>query len=89
MFGTKKIAVVKDYLTETVLDLRTGEKSATGLPVSNVMYYLTEDQNVTVVRPSGTEPKVKVYVLANGKDKAAAQENADTCTAGIKALLNA
>jgi len=87
--GTKKVAVVKDYLTETVLDLRTGEKSATGLPVSNVLYYLTEDQNLTVVRPSGTEPKVKIYVLANGADMEAAQKNADDCTAGIKKLLNA
>ena len=87
--GTKKVAVVKDYLTETVLDLRTGEKTPTGLPVSNVLYYLTEDQNLTVVRPSGTEPKVKVYVLANGADMDAARQNADICTAGIKELLNA
>jgi phosphoglucomutase len=87
--GTKKVAVVKDYLTETVLDLRTGEKSGTNLPVSNVLYYLTEDQNLTVVRPSGTEPKVKIYVLANGSDMETAQINAEDCTAGIKKLLNA
>ncbi len=85
--GGKKLAVFKDYKTETVLDLRTGEKSGTGLPVSDVLYYLCEDDNLVVVRPSGTEPKVKVYVLANGADMAAAEKNAEICTAGIKELL--
>lgn len=85
--GGKAVAVAKDFLTQTSTDLRTGEKSDTGLPVSNVLYYLTEDQNLVVVRPSGTEPKVKVYVLANGSDMDAAEENAAACTAGIKQIL--
>ena len=85
--GGKKLAVFKDYKTETVLDLRTGEKTGTGLPVSDVLYYLCEDDNLVVVRPSGTEPKVKVYVLANGADMDTAEKNAEICTAGIKKLL--
>ncbi len=85
--GGKKLAQFRDYKAETVLDLRTGEKSSTGLPKSDVLYYLCEDDNLVVVRPSGTEPKVKVYVLANGTDMAAAEKNADVCTAAIKELL--
>ena len=40
-----------------------------GLPASDVMYYILEDNTVVIVRPSGTEPKIKVYVLARGDDK--------------------
>ena len=85
--GDKKLAQFRDYKAETVLDLRTGEKSSTGLPKSDVLYYLCEDDNLVVVRPSGTEPKVKVYVLANGADMNAAQENADICTTAVKEML--
>ena len=58
-----KIAVLADYLKETVTDLKTGDVSPTGLPVSNVLYFVLENRDVLVVRPSGTEPKVKIYYL--------------------------
>jgi len=87
--GGKPLAEIRDYLAGTVLNLHTNAVSETGLPVSDVLYYLTEDKNLTVIRPSGTEPKVKVYVLANGADEKTAEKNAADCTAGIKALLNA
>ncbi len=87
VIGEKKVVTVKDYLTEKVLDLATGTTSGTGLPKSNVLYYLTEGDNLVVVRPSGTEPKVKVYVLANGATDADARENAAHCAAGIRKIL--
>ena len=46
-----------------VFDLQNG---AMGLPASDVMYYRLADGSVLVVRPSGTEPKVKFYVLVKG-----------------------
>ena len=46
-----------------------------------------EDNNLVVVRPSGTEPKVKVYILANGKDEADAMANAEACIAGARKLI--
>jgi len=49
-------------------------KGAMGLPLSNVVYYRLKDGSVLVVRPSGTEPKVKVYVLVKGETRAAAEE---------------
>lgn len=64
-----KVIEVRDYLTKEVTNIETGEKSDTGLPVSNVLYYKTEGEHVVVVRPSGTEPKVKIYLLVNGKCK--------------------
>lgn len=89
VIGEKKVVTVKDYLTEKVLDLTTGAVSGTRLPKSNVLYYLTGDGNLVVVRPSGTEPKVKVYVLANGATDTDARENAASCAAGIRKILGA
>ncbi len=68
--GGKKVIEMRDYQTETITDLVTGEKRPTGLPVSNVLYFMAEGGNVVVIRPSGTEPKIKLYLLVNGTDKA-------------------
>jgi phosphoglucomutase len=68
--GTE-IHVIKDYENGTALDLRTGVKSPMELSGSNVLRFETADGTVVIIRPSGTEPKVKVYVLARGDSKAA------------------
>lgn len=62
-FAGEAVAEVRDYSTGVVTDLVTGATSDTGLPASNVLYYRTEKDNVVVIRPSGTEPKIKVYLL--------------------------
>ena len=85
--GGKKVAIFKDFLEEKTVDFRSGAAYGTGLPKSDVLYYLMEDDNLVVVRPSGTEPKVKVYILANGKDDADAQANAEACIAGARKLI--
>ena len=64
--GGKKVVSIRDYLTETITDLITGAVTPTGLPASNVLYFECEGGNVVVVRPSGTEPKIKLYLLVNG-----------------------
>ena len=63
----EKVRVIRDYKEGTITDLESGKSEPTGLPSSNVLYY-TMDSTVMVVRPSGTEPKVKVYFMAKGKD---------------------
>ncbi len=68
--GGRKLIEMRDYQTETITDLTTGQTSPTGLPVSNVLYFKAEGGHVVVIRPSGTEPKIKLYLLVNGKDKA-------------------
>ena len=81
--GGKKVVEMRDYQTETITDLVTGEKKPTGLPVSNVLYFMTEGGNVVVIRPSGTEPKIKLYLLVNGESKA----ECDQAMAAFKASV--
>ncbi len=76
--GGKKVVAIRDYASKTVTDLITGEVTPTGLPASNVLYFECEGGNVVVVRPSGTEPKIKLYLLVNG-----------TCQASCEATLDA
>ena len=59
----------RDYKESVIYDLTNGEKSDTGLPVSDVLYYELADGCSVIVRPSGTEPKVKLYILAVGSNK--------------------
>ncbi|MGM9653320.1 MAG: phospho-sugar mutase [Eubacteriales bacterium] len=87
--GEEKIVLVKDFLTEKVLDLRTGSVSPTGLPVSNVLYYQTEAGNLAVIRPSGTEPKVKIYILCSGATDKEAEDSVRACTDAVHTLLGA
>ncbi len=59
----------RDYKSSTITDLKTNETVSTNLPVSDVLYYELEDGCSVIVRPSGTEPKVKLYVLTKGENK--------------------
>ena len=64
------VAVSKsgDFKTGVVTTLATGETESTGQPSSDVLYYTLENEDKIIVRPSGTEPKIKIYVLAHGVD---------------------
>ena len=82
-----KVVNIRDYLAETLKNVLTGEVTGTGLPKSNVLYWMTENGNVVVARPSGTEPKIKFYILANGKNEEEAGENAKACTNSLEDML--
>ncbi len=85
--GGSDVVNFRDYQAETSLDVKTGVVSPTGLPKSNVLYYAMENGCVVVARPSGTEPKIKFYILACGKDAAEAAGNTAACTASLESLL--
>ena len=59
-----------DYKSGEVRDLESGEISTTGQPSSDVLYYTLTNEDKIIVRPSGTEPKIKIYLLAHGDDQA-------------------
>ena len=69
------VAVRKDYTDGSVVDCRTGEKSTMELSGSNVLRYELADGTTILVRPSGTEPKIKVYILTQGRDAAGRDAN--------------
>ena len=80
-----KVTAVRDYLKGT----RTadGVEEPTGLPVSDVLYFELEKGCWVCVRPSGTEPKIKLYVNSNDTDQSKAEElNRQLCEAS-KALM--
>ena len=61
----------KDYKDGSVVDVATGSKATMELTNSNVLRYEMADGTSLIVRPSGTEPKVKVYVMTSAEDQAA------------------
>mgnify|MGYP000263202284 CR=1 FL=1 len=68
-----KVVTRKDYTDGSVVDCATGAKSAMELSGSNVLRFELADGTTILVRPSGTEPKIKVYILAIGKDETLAR----------------
>ena len=85
--GGSAVVNIRDYQVETSMDVRSGKVEPTGLPKSNVLYYAMENGCVVVARPSGTEPKIKFYILACGKDSAEAGANTAACTGSLEDLL--
>lgn len=65
--GKYKVLEFKDIDRDYVKDMVTGKESKSGLPKSNVLYYGLEDNSWCCVRPSGTEPKIKLYMGIKGK----------------------
>ena len=72
-----KVLQFKDYSDGSVTDCATGAKSAIELSGSNVLRFEMADGTSVIVRPSGTEPKIKVYILAQGADAADAAANVE------------
>lgn len=67
--GDYKVLTFKDVDRDYVKDMVTGAESKTGLQKSNVLYYQLENNAWCCVRPSGTEPKIKLYFGVKGKDE--------------------
>jgi phosphoglucomutase len=72
--GDYKVTFARDYKLDTIKNMATGEVTSTGLPSSNVIYYDLTDDAWMCVRPSGTEPKVKIYYGIKGKSLEDANE---------------
>ena len=64
-----KIAKIADYSTATLKNLITGESEALPFAPENVLTYILEDNSSITVRPSGTEPKIKLYYFISSKDE--------------------
>lgn len=83
----KKVTVISDYLKETTLYPATGKIRPTGLPKANVLHYTLEDGSWFCVRPSGTEPKLKIYFSVVGRSLAEGEEKLARLKAEVKAKV--
>lgn len=72
-FGSFQVEKIRDYESQTILDLNTNEIKKIDMPKSNVLYYELSNDAWLAVRPSGTEPKIKYYIGVKGNS----QEEAD------------
>ena len=82
-----KVLEVYDFDKGTIADTVTGEEREIGLSKSNILAYTLPDGNFAIVRPSGTEPKIKVYITGCDKTKEGAEKLAENLGEAMKALL--
>ena len=83
-----KIAIVEDYKLSTRINTIKETKEEIDLPKSNVLKFILEDKSWFVIRPSGTEPKVKIYASVVGNDSKDAEEKVNHFVVNIKKILN-
>ena len=81
--GEYNVLKFRDYDRNIIRDMKTGHEEETGLPKSNVLYYELENNSWCCVRPSGTEPKIKLYMGI----KADTMENADKKLEDLKKAM--
>ncbi|MBR0510775.1 MAG: phospho-sugar mutase [Clostridia bacterium] len=85
--GGNAVATASDYRTGVTKDLKTGEETPTGLPKSNVIILRTVNKDEIIVRPAGTEPKIKIYTMVQGENAAAAEAQTERYKADAMSLL--
>lgn len=83
----EKVVYIGDYKKSVAYNLDDATESKIDLPKSNVLAYKTDKGNGIIVRPSGTEPKIKAYITAIGSSKAASQELAERLTEQADAFM--
>lgn len=82
-----KVTGISDFKKSEKLDVATGVKSVIDLPSSNVLYFELENSCGVIVRPSGTEPKIKIYYTACAKTREEAQEIKNIMSAEMKKYM--
>ena len=81
------VVKVSDYLLRKETDVATGSVTDIDLPKSNVIALHLADDNAVIIRPSGTEPKIKLYITSVGKDKDNASEICEKLVVASKEIL--
>lgn len=76
-----------DYKARVTTDLQSGVQTPVELPASNVLQYRLSGADGVIVRPSGTEPKIKIYITAVAQTAAQAQEKTEKIAANMEQLL--
>ena len=85
--GGRKVASVIDFKLRKSVDMADGSETPVTLPVSNVIVLKMDNRDEVIVRPAGTEPKLKIYAMVQGDDAAAAKAQTERYEAEMTALL--
>jgi len=88
-FDIYSVTAVRDYSSNTKTDIATGETSEIGSPLTNCVYYELENGSFICVRPSGTEPKLKIYFSVKANNKQDAEAALEKMQAAAKQLIKA
>ena len=86
-FDIYKVAYLRDYSKNVKTNVATGETSEIGSPTTNCVYYELENGSFICVRPSGTEPKLKIYYSVKANTKADAEDALAKMQAAVEKLL--
>jgi phosphoglucomutase len=81
------VVSVSDYQTHTCTDTATGNVTEIKLPKSNVLSYKLPGGSGVIVRPSGTEPKIKIYITAVAEDREKAEEKTKLISADMEKIM--
>ncbi|MDO4847075.1 MAG: phospho-sugar mutase [Clostridiaceae bacterium] len=81
------VTTVSDYQTHTCTDTATGNVTEIKLPKSNVLSYKLPGGSGVIVRPSGTEPKIKIYITAVAEDREKAEEKTKLISADMEKIM--
>lgn len=85
-FAGESVIRIRDYRDGRVIVPGLGPVGQTALSGSNVLYFELANDTNFIIRPSGTEPKIKIYILAQDKDGAVCRQKAAACKAAAAAL---
>ncbi len=88
-FDIYEVAAVRDYSKNIKKDIKTGETSEIGSPLTNCVYYELENGSFICVRPSGTEPKLKIYFSVKANNRADAEAALEKMQNAVKKTVNA
>ena len=86
-FGDLAVEAVRDY-SKDVRIAADGTRTALGIPVCNCVYYELAGGSYICVRPSGTEPKLKIYYSIRATDEAAAEQKMSAAKMDVEKLLS-
>lgn len=86
-FDIYKVSAVRDYSRNVKTDVATGATSEIGSPLCNCVYYELENGSFICVRPSGTEPKLKIYYSVKSRNKTEAEDALRKMQSAMEKLL--
>lgn len=85
--GNVNVSYVRDFLEGIRTEIKTGKEEKLELSGQNVLYYELEDGTIFIIRPSGTEPKVKVYIMTKGSDFKEANDKVNSLVLAAKQIV--